>query len=389
MTEKPWKDWIPGVLSGGQLRILANQGYLDGVASNLTPDASSIDLHLTDEGYRLPQGSVKPFGDRYLSEIKNNNLSSSLKDQKDNDGAYILKPKNTYLFRLKEKLQGLTQASIYGQATAKSSIGRVDVLARLIVDGSDCYDSFGPDALKTGNGDMYLEVTPITFPVRVKAGISLSQLRLFYCSQKNAIVEGQELWDSLLHRDDGKNVDGSLSVDLSKAKVWGGQYSAFQAVKNTTPIDLWRRPGKPKPDPEDYWKPISCDLTNRLKIEKSHFYILRSKERISLPAGIAVYCRAIDETIGEMRIHYAGFVHPWFGKDRKDKQIGTPLIFEVRGHDVNVSLGNGEKMAWLTFYRMSEDSTKPDDDSYNNQTLELSRLFKKPSQKKRGRAKKM
>ena len=94
----------------------------------------------------------------------------------------------------------------------------------------------------------------------------------------------------------------------------------------------------------------------RLKIEQKAFYILRSKEKIALPPTVAVYCRAMDETIGEMRIHYAGFVHPFFGLDRKDGEEGTPLIFEVRGHNVDVSLVDGERMAKLIFYRMSENA---------------------------------
>jgi dCTP deaminase len=97
---------------------------------------------------------------------------------------------------------------------------------------------------------------------------------------------------------------------------------------------------------------------------------------ISLPDGVAVYCRAIDEAIGEMRIHYAGFVHPFFGSGREDGKPGTPLIFEVRGHDVDVSLKDGEKMARLIFYRMSRPCIKKKKkDSYTEQTLKLSAIF--------------
>jgi dCTP deaminase len=95
---------------------------------------------------------------------------------------------------------------------------------------------------------------------------------------------------------------------------------------------------------------------------------------------VAAYCKAIDETIGEMRIHYAGFVHPFFGLDRTDGKRGTPLIFEVRGHDLDVNLIHRERLARLTFYRMSEDATKSGEDSpqqkeYNNQELKLSGYF--------------
>jgi dCTP deaminase len=142
------------------------------------------------------------------------------------------------------------------------------------------------------------------------------------------------------------------------------------------PIPLWDLDkGSEKPDPRKYWKSLPPNNQSRIKIEKNRFHILRSREKISVPPGIAVYCRASDETIGEMRIHYAGFAHPWFGWERPDGEPGTPLIFELRGHDVDVSLADGEKMARLTFYRMSEDCKKPNDVSYNTQTLKLSDFF--------------
>jgi deoxycytidine triphosphate deaminase len=91
----------------------------------------------------------------------------------------------------------------------------------------------------------------------------------------------------------------------------------------------------------------------------------------------------MDETLGEMRIHYAGFAHPFFGVDRSDDKEGTPLIFEVRGHNVKVNLTDGEKLARLVFYRMSEDCKEPPKGAqkkqgdYNEQELKLSKLFKK------------
>jgi len=74
-----------------------------------------------------------------------------------------------------------------------------------------------------------------------------------------------------------------------------------------------------------------------------------------------------------MRIHYAGLVHPHFGL-RDDGENGTPLIFEVRGHQVDVSLRHGERMANLTLYRMSQEAG-PDKSPYGTQTLKLSSFF--------------
>ncbi len=111
---------------------------------------------------------------------------------------------------------------------------------------------------------------------------------------------------------------------------------------------------------------------------------LRSKEKIALTKGIAVYCRAIDETLGEMRIHYAGFAHPLFGRSRDDDKVGKPLIFEVRAHNVKVNLRDGEKLAHLIFYRMSEDVLEEKESlvgaeksGYEDQDLKLSGYFGK------------
>jgi len=158
--------------------------------------------------------------------------------------------------------------------------------------------------------------------------------------------------------------------------LWAlGSFCARSEASIDEAVPLWVDKGS-QPDPCKYWR-FQEAKEGRLKIEKEQFYILRSKEKIAVPPGIAIYCRASDETIGEMRIHYAGFVHPWFGLLRSDGTKGTPLIFEVRGHQVHVSLADGEKMANLIFYRMSQDASKPDEaeDAYGSQTLKLSKFF--------------
>jgi dCTP deaminase len=225
----------------------------------------------------------------------------------------------------------------------------------------------------------------MTFKVRVKVGTPLSQLRLFKGRTEDCVIGGQVLHESVLHSDrtgDAVNYrrtehDGTLSVDLENALICESESGcAFRAKKSSNPdgIPLW---GKEMTDPKSYWDLLPCEESKQLKflrIEKEKFYILRSKERIALPPGVAVYCRATDETIGEMRIHYAGFVHPKFGYEREDQFDGTPLIFEVRGHDVEVTLTNEEVMARLVFYRMSQDSGKKS--TYGEQTLQLSKFFK-------------
>ena len=232
---------------------------------------------------------------------------------------------------------------------------------------------------------MYLEITPITFDVRVKQDTSLSQLRLFYGKPDDVIIKSDELFRTIFPH--CLKPDESLTVNLDEATIGNEQGTccgvAFRSkgsTKGQEAIRLWKVDDRPNPCA--YWDLEVLDEHQRLYIKPDVFYILRSKEKLRVPKGIAIYCRASDETMGEMRIHYAGFVHPYFGCYREDKTIGTPLIFEVRGHQVPVSLADREKMANLIFYRMSEDAPqlteKEEQDEakgYGSQDLKLSKFF--------------
>jgi dCTP deaminase len=243
----------------------------------------------------------------------------------------------------------------------------------------DEYEGFKPERITSG--DMFLEVTPMTFNVRVQPGTSITQLRLFKGKPQDCRMQSETLLRTVLECDDS-NTDATLSVDLTPDPVLGNGAAAYAAPlkqqSNDTAIDLWDKPEEERPKPQDYWKFEFADEHRRLRIVKDQFYIIRSYEKMHLPRGVAVYCRATDETIGEMRIHYAGFVHPFFGSERKDGKRGTPLIFEVRGHDIDVSLRDREKMARLEFYRMAEDAKEePGRGShpYDAQSLKLSKFF--------------
>lgn len=365
--EKPWENWIPGVLNKKQMEDLVTEGFL--TAANI--GEASVDLTLTDEVYGMFQGSVKP-GSHEPYSVTLRNTSLAKKIAFDEDGTITLDRQKTYVFKLAERLHPKFAAiGIHGQATAKSSVGRVDVLARLIVDGMDQYENFNAESLKNTSGDMYLEVTPFTFRVKVKAGIPLTQLRLFYGDPKTVEISGEAICRTIFKNSDA--CDASLSVDLSSTKIGTVNAVAFCAEKDKSdiPIPLWK--ADPLTDPSKYWRLVGADGKGRLKIENDRFYILRSKEKIRVPTGIAIYCRASDETIGEMRIHYAGFVHPGFG-ERDDAEKGTPLIFEVRGHQVDVSLRDGERLANLVLYRMSQNALSEKSD-YGKQTLKLSGFF--------------
>jgi dCTP deaminase len=385
----PWDEWVPGVLNKRQMEELLDGGFVTYTGSRPKLDHSSMDVSLANEAYVMRKGAVKPSMTQPAYEwfiTKELKLADKLAPL--GDGSYELERNKTYVFRLQEKLGAKLRNGevIYGQATAKSSVGRVDVLARLIVEGMQTYESFDPPGLQRGSGAMFLEITPITFNVNVRPDTSLSQLRFFYGRPDDVVIKGKELFKTIFH--DTQHKDESLTVNLSDATIGDPGASkrkgvAFRSKSDVAPsVPLWTVANKPKPNPSDYWDIESADEFKRLYIEPDIFYILRSKEKLTVPKGVAIYCRATDETIGEMRIHYAGFVHPYFGLYREDGNKGTPLIFEVRGHQVPVSLADEEKMANLIFYRMSEDcpkltaeEEKEEAKGYSSQELKLSKFF--------------
>lgn len=193
----PWDEWVPGVLNKNQMGRLLDDGFVGFRGSRPKLDHSSMDVSLSNEAYVMQKGAVKPSAtgmayDLFITQ----KLKLAEKLNPLGDGSYELGRSGTYVFRLQETLEAKLRNGgvIYGQATAKSSVGRVDVLARLIVDGMQTYECFDSGGLQKGSGAMFLEVTPITFNVRVRPDMSLSQLRFFYGRPDDVVIKGKELF---------------------------------------------------------------------------------------------------------------------------------------------------------------------------------------------------
>jgi len=352
------------------MNILSEKNYINNLGKG-EAGLSSFDLHLSDEGWKMI-GGIKPAKNETCDAIKRDYKVRG--GELDLNNPTTLKTKSTYLIQLEEGLNFMDEMKLYGMATGKSSIGHLDVLTRLIVDKLCSYDIVD----KGHGGSLYLEVTPITFPIKVKKGMALNQLRLFRGNPNLSIINKEELdlYKNLLLSEGGSPIPkeevSNLRVNLS-SDING--ISAFRAKKDAPEIDLTK--GNNFYSPEDFWDPIKLDFDKGqpLKIEPEFFYILRSKERLHLPGDVAVSCRAMSETLGELRIHYAGFAHPFFGYSTDN---GTPLIFEVRGHNVVTHLRDGETLAHIKYHRMSEPiGEDPGPGDYGEQELKLSKYFKK------------
>jgi len=210
----------------------------------------------------------------------------------------------------------------------------------------------------------------------------LNQLRLFSGSPSvsDAEIRRRHNTDRLLYREVTPLPDREVRLDdglflrinlTGEKKIVG-----FRAKKNSQVLDLSRIGHY---DPADFWEPLPRHPNNTLLLEPEEFYILLSKERIRVPPAYAAEMVAYEAAIGELRTHYAGFFDPGFGYGAGDLH-GTPIVLEVRPHDVPFLIHDGQTFFKVLFERMQERPEKVYGEgigsSYQFQGLTLSKQFK-------------
>lgn len=339
-------------------------------------DGSSIDLHLSNEAWEV-KSTAKVNNKQKVESLINVQKKNSIDINSD-----ILKKDHIYIVKLKEKVsfdKFNGRYGLYGRVSGKSSIGRLDILTRLIIDYYPKYDEVPPYY----NGDLYIEVIPLSFDIKVKEDISLNQLRVFMGKPELSRLNVEELNHSapMLYLDPGTPIlseQDLLRVNLEPDQsqtIQGKNPISFRAkTDDGLLVELEKR--LESHNPTDFWIPEFKDASNDdLSMEHGNFYILRSLERMFLPNDVAVTCVAYTENLGELRIHYAGFAHPNFGRFREDDQIGAPLIFEARCHSFNITVRNKERFAKIEYYKMSLPTNLRS--GYSDQELKLSNYFKK------------
>ena len=65
----------------------------------------------------------------------------------------------------------------------------------------------------------------------------------------------------------------------------------------------------------EYWEPIYNHGKNQLILDPDEFYILASRESVTIPSTHAAEMVPFNPLVGEFRVHYAGFFDPASGLD--------------------------------------------------------------------------
>jgi len=157
-----------GILPDRMIAALTKDGAIL-PAYEFAPDQiqpASLDLRLGDIAYRV-RASFLPGRATVAERIEHLKLHEIALG----DGA-VLETAAVYIVPLLESLA--LPPGIAAAANPKSSTGRLDVFTRVITDRAR-----GFDQIEAGyHGPLYAEISPKTFPVLVREGSRLSQLRL-------------------------------------------------------------------------------------------------------------------------------------------------------------------------------------------------------------------
>mgnify|MGYP001457885627 CR=1 FL=1 len=123
---------------------------------------------------------------------------------------------------------------------------------------------------------------------------------------------------------------------------------------------------------------INNENKNRsLVLSPDAFYILASKEFVSVPSNLAAEMRPYDTRVGEFRAHYAGFFDPGFGVAELGA-AGTRAVLEVRSHDVPFLIEEGQTVCRLVYEPMldiPEILYGTSGSNYQSQGLRLAKHF--------------
>jgi dCTP deaminase len=355
----------PGVLPDSAIRSLVGTASI--AAETPVGDdqiqPASLDLRLGSTAYRVRAsflaGADHRVADR-LAEFEMHRIDLS-------DGA-VLERGCVYLVPLMERLA--LPPDIAATANAKSSTGRLDLLTRTVTDGGVEFDRI----TQGYNGPLYAEICPRSFSVLVRPGMRLNQIRFrrgltMLDDQTLARVHGET---PLV--DGTAAIDGGLgfSVDLSPRE---GQRVGWRAKPHSGVIDLARIGHY---DAAEFWEDLHTDR-GRIILDPGAFYILVSREAVTVPPGFAAEMAPYLAMVGEFRVHYAGFFDPGFGWGPAGG-AGSRGVLEVRCHEAPFALEHGQGVGRLVYERMA---APPDRlygaglaSNYQGQGLKLSKHFR-------------
>ena len=255
----------------------------------------------------------------------------------------VLETGCVYIAELQETLA--LPADLSASANPKSSTGRIDVFTRVITDRGAAFDQ-----VEAGyHGRLYAEISPRTFPVKVRTGSRLSQIRFRRGEPRLSDADLAVLHAATPLVDaPSPSFQGGIAVSIDLSGFDG--LIGYRAKRHTGLVDV-DAPGRHRT--ADFWEALPADGSGALILDPGQFYILASKEAVQVPPDFAAEMVPFDPLVGEFRVHYAGFFDPGFGFAAAGGS-GARAVLEVRSRDVPFLLEDGQIVGRLVYERMAE-----------------------------------
>jgi dCTP deaminase len=364
-------DHATGILPSQAIREAIQKGEISSQSESITESQiqpASLDLRLGPIAHRVVASFLPGERETVGQKIKNFSMYSISLD----NGA-VLEKGCVYIVRLLESVEFLKRTSAI--ANPKSSTGRLDIFVRLITDNGTQFDR-----VKEGyKGPLWAEISPRAFSVKVQTGSRLLQLRIrrgspsFSDTNLKKLHEQVPLIDSELGRE---TIKGGLAFTVDVKGEDRGGLIGFKARRNSPVIDFSKIDYY---DPIDYWEAVHARKEQNIILDPTDFYILASKESVSVPSDHAAEMLAYDTLVGEFRVHYAGFFDPGFGLPETGG-AGSKAVLEVRSHEVPFLVEDGQVVGRLVYERLTAKPDKlygaPIGSTYQQQGLKLGKHFK-------------
>ncbi len=299
---------------------------------------ASFDLRLGARAWRvrasLPAGPGRTVPDR-MKDVAMHELDLT-------QGA-VLEKGCVYIAEIQERLA--LPGDVAARGNPKSSTGRVDVFVRLLTDHGEAFD----DVEAGYDGPLYIEIAPQTFSVLVRvrhaAEPTAPQAR------RSAQAGDQERW----RRPDAGRDRRSAAAATPASSTWTTRTATIRATSGSR----WSPPRRAAARPGRVLHP-------------------GLQGRRPDPVLEAAEMTPIDPSVGEFRVHYAGFFDPGFGTEEAGA-VGSKGVLEVRSHETPFLLEDGQTVARLVYEPLT---ARPDrlygegGSHYQRQGLKLSKHFK-------------
>ena len=123
----------------------------------------------------------------------------------------------------------------------------------------------------------------------------------------------------------------------------------YEAKSTNEVIDLSKR----NIDWKKFFKKLKINKKSKnykYTLEKDKFYILSTKEKISVPLDLSAEMIPFSNLVGELRAHYAGFFDPGWGYGEKGKIKGANGTLEVRAYE-DITIYDGQPICLMEFYK--------------------------------------